>query len=139
MSSESNSQVYIIGSFAAIGGFIFGYHTAVISGLATMKNFISTFDGADSARDGKLSSVINGVIVGSLLLGCFFGALIAGRVSDRLSRKYSIVLFSIVFIISAVLQVFSINFTMFIIARFVAGKFRTSQCSILMCYRILKE
>ncbi len=123
MSSKSNFKVYMIGSFASIGGFLFGYHTAVISGVVTMENFISTFGGAESERQGKLTSVINGGIVASLLLGCVFGALIAGRVSDLLSRKYTIVISSIIFIISGILQVFSINFAMLIVARFIAGKF----------------
>jgi SP family sugar:H+ symporter-like MFS transporter len=121
--SESNSKVYIAGSFAAIGGFLFGYHTAVISGVATMSDFISTFGGADSVRQGKLTSVVNGGIVASLLSGCVFGSLIAGRVSDILSRKRSIVISSIIFIISGVLQVFSVNLAMLIVARFIAGKF----------------
>jgi SP family sugar:H+ symporter-like MFS transporter len=113
----------MIGSFAAIGGFLFGYHTAVISGVATMHDFISKFGGADSERQGKLASVVNGGIVASLLLGCVFGALIAGRVSDLLSRKYSIVISSIIFIISGILQVFSVDLAMLIVARFIAGKF----------------
>ncbi len=125
MSSESNVKVYIIGSFVSIGGFLFGYHTAVISGVATMIDFISRFGGEDSVKQEKLTSLINGAIVTSLLLGCVFGSLIAGRMSDLLSRKYSIVISSVIFIVSAILQVFAVDFAMLIVARFIAGKFST--------------
>ena len=60
MSSKSNLKVYVIGSFAAIGGFLFGYQIAVISGVVTMPDFISKFVDAESKQKNKLSTIING-------------------------------------------------------------------------------
>jgi predicted MFS family arabinose efflux permease len=54
-------------------------------------------------------------------IGCFIGALLAGQASDRLSRKYSIVLFSVIFIISGALQAASINLFMLLLSRLIAG------------------
>jgi MFS family permease len=122
MPSSKNFQVYLTGSFAAIGGLLFGYDTGVISGVLTMSDFLLAFGGTASLARGSLTSSISGSIVGIMLVGCFFGALIAGPSGDRLSRKYSIVLFSLVFIVSAILQTGSINLFMLLLSRLVAGK-----------------
>jgi MFS family permease len=122
MSSNKNSQVYLTGSFAAIGGLLFGYDTGVISGVLTMSDFLLAFGGTAGALRGSLPSSISGSIVGIMLVGCFLGALIAGPSGDRLSRKYSIVLFSVVFIVSAILQTASYNLNMLLLSRLVAGK-----------------
>ncbi|UJR21639.1 hypothetical protein I4U23_024716 [Adineta vaga] len=121
MTSNKNFQVYITGGFAAIGGLLFGYDTGVISGVLTMSDFLLAFGGPTSLARGSLTSSISGSIVGIMLVGCFLGALIAGPSGDRLSRKYSIVLFSVVFIISAILQTASTNLFMLLLSRLVAG------------------
>jgi len=122
MPPNKNFQVYLTGSFSAIGGLLFGYDTGVISGVLTMSDFLLSFGGTASLARGSLTSSISGSIVGIMIVGCFFGALIAGPSGDRLSRKYSIVLFSIIFIISAILQTCSFNLIMLLISRLVAGK-----------------
>jgi SP family sugar:H+ symporter-like MFS transporter len=127
MASRSDSQVYIISGFAAIGGFLYGYDIGVISGVLTMPDFLSTFGDATSIAQGTLTSTLRGAIVGVFLFGCFLGALIAGQAGDRLSRKYSIVLFSIIFIVGAALQSGSVHLVMLLIARLIAGKSRTGR------------
>jgi len=122
MPSNKNSQVYLTGSFAAIGGLLFGYDTGVISGVLTMSDFLLAFGGTSSLVRGSLPSSVAGSIVGIMLVGCFLGALIAGPSGDQLSRKYSIVLFSLIFIVSAVLQTGSYNLFMLLLSRLVAGK-----------------
>jgi MFS family permease len=114
---------YLVGSFSALGGFLFGYHTGVISGVLTMKDFlhmINIADKSDSAADILNTQI--GLIVGILLFGCFLGSLIGGQTSDRFSRKYSISFFSFIFTISAGMQVIRGGLTLLLIARFVAGK-----------------
>ncbi|CAF1304379.1 unnamed protein product [Adineta ricciae] len=121
MTASKHFQVYLTGCFAAIGGLLFGYDTGVISGVLTMSDFLLAFGGAAGVARGSLTSTVSGSIVGIMLVGCFFGALIAGPSGDRLSRKYSIVLFSVVFIISALLQTGSSNLFMLLLSRLVAG------------------
>lgn len=123
MTANKNFQVYLTGCFAAIGGLLFGYDTGVISGVLTMSDFLLAFGGTSSVARGSLTSTVSGSIVGIMLVGCFLGALIAGPSGDRLSRKYSIVLFSVVFIISALLQTASTNLFMLLLSRLVAGEF----------------
>ncbi|CAF3796445.1 unnamed protein product [Rotaria sp. Silwood1] len=120
-SSHSNFQVYVTGGFAAIGGFLFGYDTGVISGVLTMRGFLRQFGGTASESRGSLSSTISGSIVGLLVVGCFFGALVAGQAGDRLSRKYSIVLFSVIFSVGAAIQASSFNLGMLLASRFISG------------------
>ncbi|CAF3758695.1 unnamed protein product [Rotaria socialis] len=121
MSSNKDFQVYLTGGFAAIGGLLFGYDTGVISGVLTMSDFLLAFGGPAAVIRGSLPSSISGSIVGIMLVGCFLGALLAGPAGDRFSRKYSIVIFSLVFIVSAILQTGSFNLFMLLLSRFVAG------------------
>lgn len=123
MSTESNSQVYIFGSFVALGGVLFGYQTTVFSGVSTMSNFTSKFGDVEINGRKVLTSLGNTGIVITLSSGCFLGSLMAGKLSDRWSRKHSICLSSLIFIISVILEVFSINYTMLIFARFIAGMY----------------
>ncbi|CAF4458444.1 unnamed protein product [Rotaria sp. Silwood2] len=121
MSSNNNFQVYLTGGFAAIGGLLFGYDTGVISGVLTMSDFLLAFGGPASVTRGSLPSSISGSIVGIMLVGCFLGALLAGPSGDRFSRKYSIVIFAVIFIVSAILQTGSFNLFMLLLSRLVAG------------------
>jgi MFS family permease len=122
MSSRANCQIYTTAGFAAIGGFLFGYDLGVISGVITMSNFIIAFGDRASLARGSLTSAISGSIVGVMSVGCFIGALLAGQASDRFSRKYSIVLFSAIFIISGALQAGSMNLFILLVSRLIAGK-----------------
>ena len=80
----------MISSIAALGGFLFGYDTGVING--TQFYFSKYFD---------LSAALKGWVVGSALLGCFIGALVAGPLSKQFGRKNSLILSAALFTISA--------------------------------------
>lgn len=134
MAFQNNLKLYGIGGFSAIGGFLFGYHTGVISGVLTMSDFIKTFG---NKTEGQISSTTTGGIVGILLFGCFVGSLIGGRAGDILSRKYSIVLCSIIFTLSAALQTASNYLSMLLVGRFIAGNyfflyFRKDPCHLII-------
>lgn len=122
MSPRASYQIYVIAGFAAIGGFLFGYDLGVISGVITMSNFLTAFGDTESLARGSLTSTISGSIVGVMSVGCFIGALLAGQASDRFSRKYSIVLFSAIFVISGALQAGSFNLFVLLLSRLIAGK-----------------
>ena len=128
MFHKADRQIYATAAFAAIGGFLFGYDLGVISGVITMPNFLLTFGDEESTLRGSLTSAISGSIVGVMSIGCFVGALLAGQASDRYSRKYSILLFSVIFIISGALQAGSPNLTALLLSRIIAGN---SICFVL--------
>lgn len=56
-----------------------------------------------------------------LTLGAMFGALINGPIADRLSRRWSICLASVVFVVGSVLQAAAVNTSMMFVGRFIAG------------------
>ena len=75
---------------AALGGFLFGFDTAVINGAV---DAVQTSFG--------ISAGLTGFTVSSALLGCVVGAYLAGRLADRWGRTRVMVLASVLFTVSA--------------------------------------
>lgn len=101
MANRNNSKVFIIGAFVAIGGFLFGYEIAVMSGILIMSDFQNR---TGICEENCGFDPIVASIVSVLLIGCFFGSLLGGQLSDRFSRKYSISFFSFVCTVGALIQ-----------------------------------
>jgi SP family arabinose:H+ symporter-like MFS transporter len=99
-----------ISLIAAMGGFLFGYDTAVISGtLALVRNQF------------LLNAGMEGWYVSSALVGCIFGVSGAGWLSDRYGRKMILLLTGALFSISAIGCAFSTSFTILVIYRLIGG------------------
>ncbi|GAE36599.1 D-xylose proton-symporter XylE [Halalkalibacter akibai JCM 9157] len=79
---------------ATLGGLLFGYDTAVISGA---EGSLQTYF-ADSLG---LSSLVHGVTVSSALIGCIIGGLISGFFATRFGRKNTLILAAFLFLLSA--------------------------------------
>jgi sugar porter (SP) family MFS transporter len=108
---ETNrSFLFFIAITAALGGFLFGYDTAVISGT------ISFVKGKF-----ELNTVMEGWFVSSALVGCIAGVAFAGEISDRFGRKYSLVASGLLFSISALGCALSGSHTELIIYRLIGG------------------
>ncbi len=93
-SSEARDQfgeVLLVSSSAALGGFLFGYDSAVINGA------VGAVGHAFHADPATL-----GLAVASALLGAAAGALITGRVADRRGRLVPMRIASLLFVISAI-------------------------------------
>jgi len=84
---------------ATLGGLLFGYDTAVISGAVGSidANFIDPLHLSETAR-----SSLSGWTVSSALFGCIIGAVIAGWVSNAIGRKGGMLVAGALFLISAV-------------------------------------
>jgi SP family arabinose:H+ symporter-like MFS transporter len=91
MRTVSKRYVYIICLIAAIGGFLFGYDTAVISGALP---FV--------VRDFALNAAMEGWFVSSALLGCIIGVAAAGKLSDWKGRRFVMLLSAGLFFFSAI-------------------------------------
>jgi sugar porter (SP) family MFS transporter len=110
--SESYHHTYILGiSFiSALGGYLFGFDFAVISGaLPFLKGQF------------MLSSWAEGFVTGSLALGCIAGCLFAGMIADRYGRRPGLMVAAAIFAISSIGMAFSPSLQIFIIMRFCAG------------------
>ncbi|HAQ17945.1 MAG TPA: arabinose-proton symporter [Prolixibacteraceae bacterium] len=104
------SYVILISVVAALGGLLFGFDTAVISGTI---NFIQPYFG--------LSEVGLGWTVSSLLFGCIAGVFIAGKAGDHYGRKKVLMLAALLFFISAVGSASAHSLYLFLIARILGG------------------
>lgn len=104
------AYVYRVALVAAVGGLLFGYDTAVISGAI---GFIQT--------RFELDSVLKGWATASVIVGCIAGAALAGSLSDRLGRKNALVLSAILFAVSAVGSALPRDLTEFVLARIIGG------------------
>ncbi|MDT0678329.1 sugar porter family MFS transporter [Autumnicola musiva] len=87
---KNQTYLILITIVSALGGLLFGYDTGVING--SQYYFSQFFD---------LDAGMKGWVVGSALIGCFLGAIIAGPISNGVGRKYSLVVSAILFSLSA--------------------------------------
>jgi sugar porter (SP) family MFS transporter len=106
------NTVYILGiSFiSALGGYLFGFDFAVISGALPFLQ-----------KQFGLSAYWEGFATGSLALGAIVGCLVAERISDRFGRKSGLLWAALIFATSSVAMAISPTRDVFIAARFFAG------------------
>ena len=102
--------IALVVAVATIGGFMFGYDSGVING---------TQHGLESAFNlGRLGIGVN---VGAILVGSAIGAFIAGRMSDLIGRRGTMMLSAVLFLVSAILAGAAETSALFIIARIIGG------------------
>jgi sugar porter (SP) family MFS transporter len=111
-------RAYAMCVFASFGGMFFGYDSGYIGGVQGMKYFINMIEGPGQTA---LSSSHSSLIVSILSAGTFFGAIIAGDISDAFGRRTTIILGCLVFIIGVILQVASAGLGLLVAGRLVAG------------------
>lgn len=104
------SYVILISVVAALGGLLFGFDTAVISGTI---NFIQLYFG--------LSETGLGWTVSSLLFGCIAGVFLAGKMGDLYGRKKVLMLAALLFFVSAAGSASAHVLAFFITARILGG------------------
>ena len=92
----SKGYLFSIVLVAVIGGLLFGYDTAVISGAE--KGLQAFFMGAD---DFVYTDFLHGLTSSSALIGCVIGAAISGLCASRLGRKKSLIMAGVLFFLSA--------------------------------------
>lgn len=95
---------------AALGGLLFGYDTAVISGAV-----------APISRYFQLTPFETGWAVSNVAIGCIIGALISGWLAGYLGRKKALILSAILFTVSAVGAAVATTFFSFIVYRMIGG------------------
>lgn len=97
---------------AAMGGLLFGYDWVVIGGA---KAFYEPFFEISNSK------IMQGWAMSSALVGCLFGAVISGMLSDRFGRKRLLILAGFMFTLSAIGTGQAWNFTWFNIFRWIGG------------------
>jgi sugar porter (SP) family MFS transporter len=110
MAKRKNTKVLTWSVIVALGGFLFGFDTAVISGVE--QHIQELF---------QLSSFLHGFTISSALIGTVTGALVSGRPADRYGRKPILFVIAALYVITAVGSALAGNVTSFIIFRFIGG------------------
>jgi MFS family permease len=111
VSSRYNTSYIIALSFiSALGGYLFGFDFAVISGALPFlkENF-------------NLNEYWEGFATGSLALGAMIGCIVSGKIADKKGRKPGLLVAAAIFGISSLFMAFASNRDLFIAARFIAG------------------
>src|SRR5438874_8542506 len=88
--TPNTGRVITIASVAAIGGFLFGFDTAVINGAV-----------AAVASNFHEGAVRLGLSVSAALLGSAVGALVGGRLGDRFGRVPTMVVAALLFLVQS--------------------------------------
>ena len=110
MSEKVSARVVFLAVVAAIGGILFGYDTAVISGTTEIVKM-----------QFGLTTGGEGWYVGCALIGSILGVLVAGMLSDFLGRKKTMLISALLFSISAIGCALCGDFAQLVIFRMIGG------------------
>lgn len=95
-----NPYIVMFTLIATLGGLLFGYDTAVISGaVGSLKAY---FIEPRNLADTNMANSLWGIVNSSALIGCIFGGIIGGWVSTRIGRKRGLVFAAVLFLVSAI-------------------------------------
>ena len=97
---------------AALGGFLFGFDTAVVNGaLEFFRKYLQL----------EADSFMEGWVVSSALLGCVVGAIMIGRLGDKYGRRYMLRVMAFLILISAVGTGLAAEINSFVAMRIIGG------------------
>jgi SP family xylose:H+ symportor-like MFS transporter len=99
MKPRINPHIVLFTLIATLGGLLFGYDTAVISGaVGSLKAY---FIEPRHLADTNAASTLWGFVNSSALIGCIIGGITGGWVSTRIGRKRGLVVAAVLFLVSA--------------------------------------
>ena len=104
------AYVVALSVVAALGGFLFGYDAAVVSGTVSQV-----------AAQFALDELQVGWFVGCALIGSIVGVAFAGKLSDACGRKATLLVAALFFAVSGVGCAFSTTFPMLVVSRMLGG------------------
>lgn len=102
--------IIVISMVAALGGLLFGFDTAIISGAIP---YLTPYFGLDGYSLGWA--------VSSILIGCATGAVAAGLFADKYGRRLALIVCALLFAISGLGAGLVSNFTLFVLFRLIGG------------------
>lgn len=107
---NQNFRIFLWALSAALGGFLFGFDTAVISGVEQTLQKI-----------WNLTAFEHGVTVSIALIGTVIGSLVGGFPADKLGRKISLFIIALLYFLSSIGTAYAVDWTVFLIFRFLGG------------------
>ncbi|WP_273277117.1 sugar porter family MFS transporter [Maribacter polysiphoniae] len=106
----NNTYTILISLIVALGGFLLGFDSAVISGA--VKGITVYFE---------MTELMLGFAVGCVVFGAMAGNIVAGPMADKFGRKKVLIVVAALFTISATWSAMATGYTEFIIARIIGG------------------
>ncbi|CAI7572473.1 unnamed protein product [Penicillium pancosmium] len=103
---------FLVGVFASVGSFLYGYDLGVIAEVIVCQSFVDKFEA---------NSTQSGLVVSMFTTGAFFGACFAGPAGDYLGRRRTISLGCLVFCLGGALQTAAKTLAYLYSGRFLAG------------------
>ncbi|KAH7054214.1 general substrate transporter [Macrophomina phaseolina] len=94
-------RAYFLTAIASFGGMLFGWDTGLIGGVLTMDAFQHSFN---LDKNSSSFADLQGNIVSVLQGGCFFGAASSFWLSDKVGRKWALIIADFIFIIGSIIQ-----------------------------------
>jgi sugar porter (SP) family MFS transporter len=106
----NNRKVFLWSLVVALGGFLFGFDTAVISGA---EQSIQHY--------WNLTPIEHGLTVSIALIGTVLGSLVGGLPSDRLGRRSTLIIIAVLYLFSSLGTALATNWYVFLLFRFAGG------------------
>jgi SP family xylose:H+ symportor-like MFS transporter len=97
--SRLNPYIILLTLTATLGGLLFGYDTAVISGA--VGSLRAYFIDPRHLADANAANSLLGFVTSSALIGCIIGGLLGGWVSTHIGRKRGLIIAAVLFLVSA--------------------------------------
>ena len=107
---NQNSKIFFWSLTAALGGFLFGFDTAVISGVEQTLQKL-----------WQLSVFEHGITVSIALIGTVIGSLIGGVPTEKYGRKTTLYMVAIAYLLSAIGTAYAVDWSIFLVFRFLGG------------------
>lgn len=123
LARQATRTIYIATLVSALGGLLFGYDIGAISSAIL---FIR--------EQFQLSPLEQGLLISTVSLGAILGATGGGILSDRMGRRYSLSLFSIVFMLGGFCSVLTTTFFWLLVGRLLIGVAIGGICFITPLY-----
>ncbi len=110
MKAGLKAYMFWVAFVASLGGLLFGFDTAVISGAEKQIQAVYA-----------LSDFAHGFTMATALIGTIIGALFCGKPAERFGRKKSLIVIGILYLVSAVFSGAIVNWYSFMFFRFIGG------------------
>jgi len=107
------SNPYVVGSFACIGGGLFGLDISSMSGVLNNPAYLRTFNFPNPTAQGG--------IVAAMPAGSLLGSLAVTQLADKLGRKKTVILSGMIWVIGSILQCAAVDRGMLIAGRIISG------------------
>ena len=107
---NQNYKIFFWSLSAALGGFLFGFDTAVISGVEQTLQKL-----------WNLNAFEHGVTVSIALIGTVVGSVIGGIPAEKLGRKKSLLIIALLYLVSSLGTAYAVDWSVFLVFRFMGG------------------